>query len=98
MLFDVQDLDNVIAHAANPNGLENRQGGCCRSLFQDVAGVSDLRTLVGKRGRNSLLSPSGRTRPMNAGGLSTQVITSHPGDYTAYLLPQEHQPFQDLAL
>jgi hypothetical protein len=98
MPFDIKDLDVVIALAANPNATGNQHRGCRRRILHVVAGVSDLRTGGAKRGRLRLLPRSGRTRPMNAGCRSTQLITSHPGDYIAYLLRHEHQPFQDLAL
>jgi hypothetical protein len=96
MLFDGQQLRDIIRHARNQIELRNEYGRCCGFLSSAKALALDLDLFggIGNRRRIRFL-PSRRTRKfaVNPGSHTTQRLKGEAGKNVAHPLVREHPEF-----
>jgi hypothetical protein len=93
MLFEGQELREIIGRTYNVIELRNEHGRCCRLLSSTEALGLDLDLFVGIGNRRRIRFLRGRTREfaVNAGSRTTQRLTGETGVNIAPPLIREHR-------
>jgi hypothetical protein len=93
MLFDGQELRNVLAGSSNEIELRNEHGRCCRLLSRDEALALDLDQFIGIGNirRIRFMRPRASTATLNAGSRTTQRLRDNGGKQIAHPLIREHR-------
>jgi hypothetical protein len=96
MLFERQELREVIGRTPNEIELRNEHGRCCRMLSSAEALILDLDLFVGIGNRRRIRFLRGRTQKFaaNAGSNTTQRLKGESGVNIAHPLIQEHRPVE----
>jgi hypothetical protein len=94
MLFDGQELREIIGHTPNEIELRNEHGRCCRILSNAEVLALDLDLFVGIGNRRRIRFLRWRTRKfaINAGSHTTQRLKGEAGLNIAHPLVREHRP------
>jgi hypothetical protein len=94
MLFEGQELREIIARTPNEVELRNEHGRCCRILSSAEARALDLDLFVGIGNRRRIRFLRWRTRKfaVNAGSHTTQRLKGEAGVNIAHPLVREHRP------
>ena len=94
MLFEGQELRELIARTPNEIELRNRHGRCCRILSKADALALDLDLFVGIGNRRRILFLRSRTQnfALNSGSHTTQRLKGEGGLNIAHPLVREHRP------
>jgi hypothetical protein len=94
MLFDGQELREIIGRTPNEIELRNAHGRCCRILSTTDALALDLDLFVGIGNRRRIRFLRCRTQrfTMNAGGHTTQRLKGVDEVNIAHPLVREHRP------
>jgi hypothetical protein len=94
MLFEGQELREIIGRTANTIELRNPHGRCCRSLSCGEALALDLDLFigVGNRRRIRFLRSRTLTFALNSGSRSTRWLKGELGQNIAHPLIREHRP------
>ncbi len=94
MLFESQELRDVIDRTLNDIELRNEHGRCCRMLSRAEALTLDLDLFVGIGNRRRIKFLRGRTQKFaaNAGSHTTQRLKGESGTNIAHPLIREHRP------
>ena len=94
MLFENQELREVIARTSNDIELRNAHGRCCRLLSGAEALALDLQLFVGIGNRRRIRFLRGRTQqfPLNAGSHTTQRLKGAAEVNIAHPVIREHRP------
>jgi hypothetical protein len=95
MLFERQELREIIGHTSNGIELRNEHGRCCRILSGAEALSLDLDLFVGIGNRRRIRFLRGRTPKFaaNAGSHTTQRLKGESGVNISHPLIKEHRPF-----
>ena len=93
MLFERQELREVISRTANQIELRNAHGRCVQILSIPQALALDLDLFVGVGNRRRIRFLRSRTQRfvLNAGSRTTQRMTGEDGMNIAHPLVQEHR-------
>ena len=93
MLFDGQELREIIARTPNEIELRNEYGRCRRILSRADALALDLDLFIGIGNRRRIRFLRWRTRKfaVNAGSHTTQRPRGEAGVYIAHPLVREHR-------
>jgi hypothetical protein len=93
MLFEGQELREIISRTSSEIELRNEHGRCCRFLTRDEALVLDLDLFVGIGNRRRIRFLRSRTRKfaVNAGSHTTQRLKDEAGANIAPPLVREHR-------
>jgi hypothetical protein len=88
MLFDGQDLREVIARTTNAIELRNEHGRCRRLIWSDEASVLDLDLFIGigNHRRIRFLRPRTQKHTINSGSRTTQRVKNDAGANIAHPL------------
>ena len=94
MLFDGEELRDIIDRTPNVIELRNEYGRCCRILSSAEALVLDLDLFVGIGNRRRIRFLRWRTRKftLNAGSHTTQRLKGEAEQNIAHPLVREHRP------
>lgn len=94
MLFERQELRDIIGRTPNKIELRNEHGRCCRVLSSTEALALDLDLFVGIGNRRRVRFLRRRTKmfAVNAGSHTTQRLKSEAGRHIAHPLVREHRP------
>jgi len=94
MLFDGQELREIIGRTPNEIEFRNEHGRCCRMLSSAEALALDLDLFVGIGNRRRIRFLRSRTRKfdINAGSHTTQRLKGEAGVNIAHPLVREHRP------
>ena len=94
MLFEGQELREIIGRTSNEIELRNEHGRCCRILSSADARALDLDLFVGIGNRRRIRFLRGRTQKFaaNAGSNTTQRLKGESGTNIAHPLIREHRP------
>jgi hypothetical protein len=94
MLFDGQELREIIGRTPNEMELRNEHGRCCRILSSAEALALDLNLFVGIGNRRRIRFLRWRTRKfmLNSGSHTTQRLKDESGVNLAHPLIREHLP------
>jgi hypothetical protein len=94
MLFDGQELREMIGRTPAPIELRNEHGRCCRSLSSTEALGLDLDLFVGIGNRRRIKFLRSRTEQfaLNAGSRTTRRLHGEAGVNIAHPLVREHRP------
>jgi hypothetical protein len=94
MLFDGQELREIIGRTQNAIELRNEHGRCCRILSGAEALALDLDLFVGIGNRRRIRFLRWRTQKfgLNAGSHTTQQLKDEAGVNIAHPLIREHRP------
>ena len=94
MLFERQELREVIGRTLNEIELRNEHGRCCRILSSAEALSLDLDLFVGIGNLRRIRFLRGRTQKYtaNAGSSTTQRLKGESGTNIAHPLIREHRP------
>ncbi len=94
MLFERQELREIIGRTSSEIQLRNEHGRCCRILSRDEALALDLELFVGIGNRRRIRFLRGRTQKfeVNAGSHTTQRLNDESGANIAHPLIREHRP------
>jgi hypothetical protein len=94
MLFERQELREVIGRTPNEIELRNDYGRCCRILSSAEALTLDLDLFVGIGNLRRIRFLRGRTQKYaaNAGSSTTQRLKGESGTNIAHPLIREHRP------
>jgi hypothetical protein len=94
MLFERQELCDIIGRTPNEIELRNEHGRCCRVLSSAEALALDLDLFVGIGNRRRVRFLRWRTQifAVNAGSHTTQRLKSEAGAHMAHPLVREHRP------
>ena len=94
MLFDGQELREILARTPNEIELRNAYGRCCRLLSGTEALALDLDLFVGIGNRHRIRFLRGRSGKfsVNAGSRTTQRLQGEAGLNIAHPLVREHRP------
>ena len=93
MLFDGQELREIIGRTPNAIELRNEHGRCCRSLSSSEALALDLDLFVGIGNRRRIRFLRSRTGEfaVNAGSHTTQRLKGQGEVNIAHPLVREHR-------
>ena len=93
MLFDGQELREIVGRTLNLIELRNEHGRCCRILSSTQALDLDLDLFVGIGNRRRIRFLRRRTQQLavNAGSHTTQRLRGETGIYIAHPLVREHR-------
>lgn len=93
MLFEGQELREIVAGTPNLIELHNDHGRCCRILSRDEALALDLDLFVGIGNRRRIRFLRSRTRKfaLNAGSHTTQRLKGEARGNIAHPLVREHR-------
>src|SRR5215469_11655810 len=93
MLFEGQELREIISRTPNEIELRNAHGRCCRFLSNTEALALDLDDFVGIGNRRRIRFLRSRTRKftLNAGSHTTQRLKAEAGMNIAHPLIREHR-------
>ena len=96
MLFEGQELREIISHTPNEIELRNDHGRCCRVLSKAEALSLDLELFIGIGNRRRIRFLRGRSArfAVNAGSHTTQRAKDDAGINIAHPLVREHRPAQ----
>jgi hypothetical protein len=94
MLFDDQELRDMIGRTLNAIELHNEHGRCCRILSTSEALALDLDLFVGigNRRRIRFLRSRSKKVEFNAGSRTTRRLKGESGLNLAHPLIREHRP------
>ncbi len=94
MLFDGQQLREIIGHTPNDIELRNEHGRCCRVISSTEALALDLDLFIGVGNRRRIRFLRWRTRKfaVNEGSRTTQRLKGEAGVNIAHPLLREHRP------
>ena len=94
MLFDGQELREILGRTPNEIELRNEYGRCCRILSSVEALTLDLALFVGIGNRRRIRFLRRRTQKFaaNAGSHTTQRLKDEAGVNIAHPLVREHRP------
>lgn len=94
MLFEGQELREMIARTPNEIELRNEHGRCCRLFSSADALALDLDIFVGVGNRRRIRFLRRRTQnfAVNAGSHTTQRLKGKAGVNIAHPLVREHRP------
>lgn len=94
MLYDGDELREIIARTPNEIELRNEHGRCCRILSSAEALALDLDLFVGLGNRRRIRFLRWRTQKflVNAGSRTTQRLKGEAGLNIAHPLVREHRP------
>ena len=94
MLYDGQQLREMVGRTPNMIELRNVYGRCCRILSSDEALDLDLDLFVGIGNRRRIKFLRGRTQrfELNAGSYTTQRLKGESGANLAHPLIRQHKP------
>ena len=94
MLFEGEELREIISRTSNEIELRNEHGRCCRFLSSAEALVLDLDLFVGIGNRRRIRFLRWRTQKftLNAGSHTTQRLKGEGGVNIANPLVREHRP------
>ena len=94
MLFERQELREIICHTPNEIELRNEHGRCCRILSSAEALTLDLDLFVGIGNRRRIRFLRWRTRKftLNAGSHTTTRLKGEAEKHIAHPLVREHRP------
>jgi hypothetical protein len=94
MLFEGQELREIISHTPNKIEMRNEHGRCCRFLSNAEALVLDLDLFVGIGNRRRIKFLRSRTPKfvLNAGSHTTQRLKGDAEINIAHPLVREHRP------
>jgi hypothetical protein len=94
MLFEGQELREIISRTPNEMELRNEHGRCCRVLSNAEALALDLNLFVGIGNGRRIRFLRWRTRKfaVNAGSHTTQRLKGEAGVKIAHPLVREHRP------
>ena len=94
MLFDGQELREIVGLTPNPIELRNEYGRCCRILSHAEALALDLDHFIGIGNRRRIRFLRWRTQKftLNAGSHTTQRLKGEAGVNIAHPLVREHRP------
>jgi hypothetical protein len=94
MLFERQELREIICRTPNEIELRNEHGRCCRILSSTEALTLDLDLFVGIGNLRRIRFLRGRTQKYatNAGSNTTQRLKGESGANIAHPLVREHRP------
>lgn len=94
MLFEREELREIICRTPNEIELRNEHGRCCRTLSSAEALALDLDLFVGIGNRRRIRFLRWRTRKftLNAGSHTTQRLKGEAGVNIAHPLVREHRP------
>lgn len=97
MLFDGQELREIIARTPNEIELRNEYGRCRRILSRADALALDLDLFVGVGNRRRIRFLRSRTQKfsLNAGSHTTQRLKGEADANIAHPLVREHRPVRD---
>jgi hypothetical protein len=93
MLFDGEELREIIGSTVNKIELRNDYGRCCRFLSSTEALALDLDLFVGVGNRRRIRFLRSRTNSfvLNAGSHTTQRLKAESGANIAHPLVREHR-------
>jgi hypothetical protein len=93
MLFEGEQLRELIGRTPGEIELRNEYGRCCRTLFATDALALDLDLFVGvgNRRRIKFLRPRTEQFCLNAGSHTTQRLKGEAGENLAHPLIREHR-------
>ncbi len=93
MLFESQELREIISRTPNDIEFRNAYGRCCRILSSAEALALDLDLFVGIGNRRRIRFLRSRTRKfvLNAGSHTTQRLKGEAGVNIAHPLVREHR-------
>ena len=96
MLFEGQQLRDLIARTPNEIELRNTHGRCYRTLSTVEALALDLDLLIGIGNRRRIRFLRSRTQkfPLNAGSHTTQRLKGEGEINIAHPLVREHRPIR----
>jgi hypothetical protein len=96
MLFEGQELRDIIGCTSNEIELRNEYGRCCRTLSSAEALVLDLDLFVGIGNRRRIRFLRWHTRKftLNAGSHTTQRLKGEAEVNIAHPLVREHRLFR----
>jgi hypothetical protein len=96
MLFERQELREIISRTPQQIELRNEHGRCCRILSSAEALALDLDLFVGIGNRRRVRFLRWRTQmfAVNAGSHTTQRLKSAAGTNIAHPLVREHRPIR----
>jgi hypothetical protein len=94
MLFERQELRDVIARTMNVIELRNEHGRCVRLMSREDAAVLDLDLFIGigNLRRIRFLRPRTQRHTINSGSRTTQRVKNDAGTNIAHPLIREHKP------
>lgn len=94
MLFERQELREVIGRTPNEIELRNEHGRCCRTLSSAEALTLDLDLFIGIGNLRRIRFLRGRTQKYaaSAGSITTQRLKCESGINIAHPLIREHRP------
>jgi hypothetical protein len=94
MLFEGQELRELIARTPNEIELRNAHGRCCRMLSSVEALALDLDLFIGIGNLRRIRFLRSRTQkfPLNTGRHTTQRLKGEGGINIAHPLVREHRP------
>ena len=94
MLFEGQELREIIAHTPNEIELRNEHGRCCRIISSAEALALDVDLFVGIGNRRRIRFLRWRTAKfaLNAGSHTTQRLKGEAGVNIAHPLVRQHRP------
>lgn len=94
MLFERQELREIIGRTPNQIELRNEYGRCCRMLSNADALALDLDLLIGIGNRRRIRFLRWRTEKceINAGSHTTRRLRGEAGVNIAHPLVREHRP------
>ena len=94
MLFEGQELHEIIGRTPNGIELRNVHGRCCRILSSKEALALDVDLLVGVGNRRRIRFLRSRTQKfaLNAGSHTTQRLKGEAEVNIAHPLVREHRP------
>ncbi|SRR5713101_4617580 len=94
MLFEGQELREIIGRTPNAIELRNEYGRCCRILSRPEALDLDLNLFVGIGNQRRIRFLRRRTQwsQINAGSKTTQRMRGETGANIAHPLIREHRP------
>jgi hypothetical protein len=96
VLFDGQELREIIGRTPNAIELRNEHGRCCRLLFSTEALALDLALFIGVGNRRRIRFLRSRTQEfaINAGSRTTLRLKGEAGVNISHPLIREHRPVQ----
>ena len=94
MLFDGQELREIVGLTPNPIELRNEYGRCCRILSHAEALALDLDRFIGIGNRRRIRFLRWRTQKftLNAGSHTTKRLKGEAEMNIAHPLVREHRP------
>jgi hypothetical protein len=94
MLFEGEELRELISRTPNAIELRNEHGRCCRSLSVSDALALDLDLFIGIGNRRRIRFLRSRTREfaVNAGSHTTRRLKGEAGVNIAHPLHKEYRP------